>query len=116
MLLRFVITQFDPRFGRRQGLFQAALAPKRTGTLSATGHDALEGILPGFGKGLQTPIRLTPSTRPGRQLQAICRFKDSAVTGIAKIRECGLALERYGLLVEELSITHPGCVGYQDQH
>jgi hypothetical protein len=115
-LLRFVIAQLDLDSGRRQGLFQAAFALKRTGTLSAADHDALEGILAWFGKNLQTSTRLTLSNRPGRQSQAICWFKDGANTHIAKIREYGLVLERHGLLMDELRTKRPGYIVYQDRH
>jgi hypothetical protein len=116
MLPRFVIAQYDPNSGRRQGLFQAALALKRTGTLSVADHDTLEGILAWFGKNLQTPNKSTLSNHPGRQPQAICRFKDSAINHIANMREYGLVLERYGWMVEELRTKRPGYVVYQDRH
>ena len=116
MLLRFVIAQFDSASGRRQGLFQAALALKQTGTLSAVDHDTLERILAWFSRNLQTPTRFSLTNRPRRQAQAICWFKDGAVNHIANMREYGLILEQYGMLVEELRTRGPGYVVYQDRH
>lgn len=116
MLLRFVTAQLDPHSGRRQGLFQAAVSLKQAGALSAADHDTLERLLSWFSRNLQTPARLSLSGRPGRQAQAICWFKDGATKHIGNMREYGLVLEQYGLLIEELRTSRPGYVVYQDRH
>lgn len=84
--------------------------------LLATDRGTLKRIVAWFGSNLRVPTRLSLANRPRRQAQAICWFKDSANEHIGNIREYGLVLEQYGLLVDELRTKRPGYITYQDRY
>ena len=115
MFIRFVIEEIDCDSGRRQGLFQAAIALKESGVLSGPDHDHLERIREWFNKHLERPTRLAVSPRPHSKAQALSWFRDSATEHIAKMRELQQVLERYGIAVQMVKARRLGYVLYEDQ-
>ncbi len=115
MLVRFVIERRDPRSGRRQGLFHAAISLRDSGLLSAQDDDALEDIWAWFNKNLERPERLALSPRPHAKSQALSWFRDTATNHIAKMRAFAEILERYDIAVQMIRTDRPGYVLYEDE-
>jgi len=115
MFIRFVVRNLDRQSGRRQGLFQAAHALRKSGALNGQDHDRLENIRDWFNEHLDKPTRLAVSSRPHSKAQAISWFKDTATEHIAKMREFQEVLERHGLAVEMIKAKRLGYILYEDE-
>ena len=114
MFVRFVIDDIDDTSGRRQGLFQAAVALLDSGVMSDADTDHLEVIGAWFNEHLEKPARLSLSARANRKAQALSWFKDSATNHIAKMRDMQTLLERYGFDVKMIKARRLGYVLYED--
>jgi len=114
MFVRFVIESLDSDSGKRQGLFQAAKRLRESGIMSKIDADHLEQISGWFNSNLERPARLSISQRPHSKAQALSWFKPSASEHIAKMREFGEILERYGMRVEMIKAKRLGYVLYED--
>jgi hypothetical protein len=115
MFVRFVVREIDSNSGRRQGLFQAARALERSGSLNAQDAKYLDAIRGWFREHLEKPTRLAISSRHHGKQQALSWFKDTATNHIAKIRELADVLERYGVPVEMIKAKRLGYILYEDE-
>jgi hypothetical protein len=115
MFIRFVALNIDRSSGRRQGIFQAAEALRKSGTLSDADHKQLDDIGTWFDARLKKPVRLAVSPRPHSKAQAISWFKDTAHEHIAQMREMQHLLERYGITVEMIKTNRVGYILYEDE-
>jgi len=115
MFIRFVIEELDEDSGRRQGLFQAARDLKKSGVLSVSDYDKLEGLRDWFNEHLKKPDRLALSSRPHAKAVALSWFRDTAKDHIVKMREFQSVLERYGLHVKMIKAKRLGYVLYEDE-
>lgn len=114
MFIRFVTANLDPRSGRRQGLFEAGAALRRTREMAVSHADQLDTVRVWFCDNLPVPTRFSLSSRPHRKAQALSWFKDAATQHIHHIREYQRILELYGVAVEMLRTDRPGYVVYED--
>lgn len=90
-------------------------ALERSGTLSESDRKKLDEIYKWFKTHLKVPTRLSVSSRPHSQAQAISWFKDTATEHIAKMRETQKVLERYGVAVHMVKARRLGYVLYEDE-
>ena len=116
MFVRFVVAKIDKSSGVRQGLFQAVGALRRSGDLLDADDIRLKEIGQWFSTNLKKPTRLARAQKPRSQERAICWFKVGSDRHLAMIREMGLILERYGLLVEMVTSSRIGYVVYEDEY
>lgn len=116
MFIRFVIAGRDEDSGRRQGLFQAGDALRRSGRMSAADIARLDELQAWFREHLAVPERFSLSSKPHRKAQAISWFRDSALEQIGRMREYQALLESYEIAVEMLRERRPGYVVYEDEH
>ena len=116
MFIRFVTGTLDPRSGRRQGIFEAGGALRRSGGLSASDVERLDDLREWFIDHLPIPTRFSLSPRPHRKAQALSWFKDEATVYIGKMREYQRVLEEYDVRIEMLRTERPGYIVYEDQH
>jgi hypothetical protein len=99
-LVRFVVHTKDERSGRRMGVFRAAGHLRDWPSLSNEYGERLEEIRAWFNENLETPERLSLSTKPNKKAQAISWFKESAVEHITRIRVMIRMLEAHGMTGE----------------
>jgi hypothetical protein len=115
MFIRFVIARLDPRSGRRQGLFQAAVELRNSNALTDHEEKQLEEIRDWFNRNLERPTRLSLSAKPHSKAQAISWFKESATDHISQMRTFAAILKLHDIAVQTLRTQRPGYVVYEDE-
>ncbi|HEV3089316.1 MAG TPA: hypothetical protein VGX96_19075 [Candidatus Elarobacter sp.] len=114
MYVRFVGTRIDSSSGKREGIFHAAGALRRSGALSAADAARLDGIELWFDENLSKPARFARARRHHPAPVAISWFRSEARAHLARIREMQQILEAYGCTIEMIKTARPGYVVYED--
>jgi hypothetical protein len=116
VFIRFVTGILDIRSGRRQGVFEAGGALRRSGRMSANDLERLDELRDWFVDNLPVPTRFSLSPRPHRKAQALSWFKDDAIIFIGRMREYQSVLESYDVRLDMLRTERPGYIVYEDDH
>ena len=119
MLVRFVLPRMNPNTGARDGVFEAAYALRRAGTLKPGKHDRLDRLLDWFGDELAVPRRFNRTRSKGyfrRRTKGICWFKSSAIEHVSRMHRIAVILRQHGHHVTMIRTRRPGYVVYEDEH
>lgn len=116
MFVRFVIRQYDPDSGRRQGLFQALADLDHDGVLAPHEIDLYDEVYEWFKANLRKPKSFARSSKPHAKKVALSWFKGSATEHISRMRVLAHILDSHGIAVDMIQTARPGYVVYEDDH
>jgi hypothetical protein len=116
MFIRFVINNYDPDSGKRQGLFQAMSDLESAGKLLPYEQQIYDEIYDWFRHNLKKPRSLSKSAKPHAKNVAISWFKDTAKEHIDKIRSLVTILNSHGIVTDMIRSERPGYVVYEDEY
>jgi hypothetical protein len=113
MFLRFVTLKLDTDSQARAGIFTAAYSLLSRGDFPDYEREWLNEILGWFNLYLDRPSRLSRTMRP-RKDRAICWFKPSAHSHLAKAWELATILESNAIIIQRIKTRRPGYIVYED--
>ena len=117
MYVRFVLPTIDDDSGHEEGVFQVAARLRDSGELPVEFEARLRSLFAWFRVHLDTPMRLSRSTKAHKHKNAISWFKPDAREHIEKTREMALIIEQFSRLRPKMLVSKQvGYVVYEDDH
>ncbi len=115
MFIRFIVEHVDENAQVEQGVFIASGEMRRKGLLSKAGVVQLRKICDWFNKNLESPERVSRSTKKYAHPEAICWFKETAHEHLKRIARICDFLNAHGAATRAITTDRPGYIVYEDE-